>query len=246
MDPFKYTFLAHDGMAHCNPISVAKAEQVMDLMPLGASALAVDVGCGKAEMLLRVLERSGCSGLGIDRSPHMIGAARQEARRRGVESRIEFREQDGGSFQPSPGSFDAALCIGATEALGGFRACIQKLAGWLRPGGFALLGEGFWRREPEPEFLGALEATPEDYLSHSGNVEAGVASGLIPHYAAVSSEDEWDRYEWLHCRNIELYAAGSPGDADVPARLARRRAWRNLYLRHGRDTLGFGLYLFKK
>lgn len=246
MDPHKYTFVAHSGMAHCNPISAAKADEVVSLLDLSSGATAIDVGCGKAEMLMRIMERFGCSGMGVDRSPHMIAAARQEAARRGISGRLDLHEGDAAQLLVSPASAGAALCIGATEALGGFRSCIQTLAGWLRPGGFALVGEGFWRKDPGPEFLTALGATRDDYLDHAGNVAAGAAAGLIPHYAAVSSDDEWDRYEWLHCRNIELYAAANPDDPDVPALLQRRRAWRDLYLRHGRGTLGLGLYLFRK
>jgi hypothetical protein len=47
-------------------------------------------------------------------------------------------------------------------------------------------------------------------------------------------------------RNIELYAGKHSEDPDVPELLKRIRAWRDTYVRWGRDTLGFGLYLFQK
>ncbi|HEX4205805.1 MAG TPA: hypothetical protein VHZ51_16720 [Ktedonobacteraceae bacterium] len=47
-------------------------------------------------------------------------------------------------------------------------------------------------------------------------------------------------------RNIEHYAREMPEDPAVPGLLERIRSWRDLYLRWGRDTLGFGLYLFQK
>ena len=63
--------------------------------------------------------------------------------------------------------------------------------------------------------------------------------------AAVSSDDDWDRYEWLHCRAVEVYCKEHPDDPDSPAMLERIRGWRDLYLKWGRDTLGFGVYLFR-
>jgi hypothetical protein len=37
-----------------------------------------------------------------------------------------------------------------------------------------------------------------------------------------------------------------PDDPDRDAMLKRIRNWRDAYLRWGRSTLGFGLYLFQK
>ena len=89
-----------------------------------------------------------------------------------------------------------------------------------------------------------LEATREHHATHADNVAAGLDEGLLPLYAAVSSEDDWDHYEGLYARAIELYALAYPDDPDTPAMLARSRTWRDAYLRWGRDTLGFALYLF--
>lgn len=246
MDPTKYTFIAHRGMAHCNPISPAKADQVIELLSLARSDRVLDVGCGKAELLIRILERYGCRGLGVDRSTSMIRAAVEEASHRGVADRLELLESDAAQLGGEPGGYAAASCLGASDALGGFQAALERLAAWVRPGGLVLIGEGYWQREPAAEYLAAFGATRDDYLTHAGCVGAGVSLGLVPYYAVTSTTDEWDRYEWLHARNVELFAVENPGDPDVPALLSRRRAWRDLYLTWGRETLGFGLYLFRK
>ena len=239
MDPFKYTFLGHRGLNHCNPMSEAKLHEVLEQMELAPGSLAVDIGCGKAELLVQMANRFGVIGQGVDRSPQMIAHARERVTRGSVTLHL----MDAAAFEPEPRSLDVAACLGATEVFGGFRSAVQRLAGWVRPGGFVLAGEGFWQRDPAPEFLAAMEAKPDDYLSHAGNIASG--TGLIPLYAAAASADEWDRYEWRHCANIERYAALNPEDPDVPSLVARRRAWRDLYLKWGRDTLGFGLYLFR-
>lgn len=246
MDPFKYTFIGHLGLDHCNPISAAKIEQIIDLLDLPPGGRAADVGCGKAELLIRLIERCGIRAIGVDRSPRMIAEARCRATARLAPGCLELHEMDAATFKPEPGSFDFAACLGATEIHGGLASSLRTLGAWVRPGGFVLVGEGFWQRGPAPELLAALHAKPGDYLDHSGNVAAGVAAGLTPMYATVGSQDDWDRYEWLLGRQVELYALENPADPDVPALLARRRAWRDLYLKWGRDTLGFGLYLFRR
>ena len=41
------------------------------------------------------------------------------------------------------------------------------------------------------------------------------------------------------------HVRANPHDPDAQAMLERIRPWREAYLRWGRDTLGFGLYLFR-
>lgn len=107
-----------------------------------------------------------------------------------------------------------------------------------------LLGDGYWKQEPAAEYLAALETTRDELQTHAGNVAVGVSLGLVPMYASVCNEDEWDRFEWLHM--YERYAYRKPDDPGRPALIKRLYDWRDIYLRWGRDTLGFGLYLFHK
>jgi hypothetical protein len=77
-------------------------------------------------------------------------------------------------------------------------------------------------------------------------VRAGEEAGLVPICTAVSTEDEWDRYEGLCARAVEDYAAGHPEDPEAEALWKRSRRHREAYEHWGRDTLGFGLYVFQK
>ncbi len=81
---------------------------------------------------------------------------------------------------------------------------------------------------------------------HEDNLAAGLAEGLEACGAWVSSESDWDRYEDLYARTVERYVAEHPDDADAPEMRERILRWRETYLRWGRDTLGFGLYLFRR
>lgn len=246
MDRFKYTVVSHRGLAHCNPVSPAKIDSLIELLGLTPTATVLDLGCGKAELLLRLVERYGARAVGVDLSVPLLAEARQQAARRDLAGRLTLHEADAATFAAPAAGFDLGLCIGASHIFGGLVPTLDRLREFVRPGGLVLVGEGFWQREPDPAYLQVMGAARDELKTHAENVGAGVALGLVPHYAMVSSPDDWDRYEWLHCRAVELYAEAHPEDPDTPALLERIRAWRDIYLRWGRETLGFGLYLFRR
>lgn len=233
-------------MRYCNPFSSEKIEAIINLLDLTPEARVLDIGAGKAELLIRLVERFSVHALGIDFSSAFLSEAQTQAEARIPQGKLTLQECDVTTFQADTDSFDLVICLGACHIFGGFQGTLQHMAQWVRPGGQILIGDGYWKQEPAPEYLMAMGATRDEYLTHAGNVAVGVIHKLIPMYASVCNDDEWDRYEWLHLRNIERYALQHPDDPDVPALLARIRPWRDLYLRWGRDTLGFGLYLFQK
>ena len=134
--------------------------------------------------------------------------------------------------------------LGAGGIPGGMAGICRHLKSWTKSGGYVLIGEGFWGKRPHPHYLAFLGGEQGQYLNHAGNVQAGVDAGLIPMHATTASRDEWDEYEWKYCRSIERYAREQPDDPDVPQMLDRIRHWRDAYLRWGRETLGFAVYLF--
>jgi hypothetical protein len=134
--------------------------------------------------------------------------------------------------------------MGSLHAFGDYQETLQAFLQLLRPGGLVLIGEGYWKKDPAPEYLEFLDATVEDHVPHARNIEIAEELGLVPLYALTSNQDEWDEYEGLYCRGIELYTHANPQDPDSPAMQERIRNWRKAYYKWGRDTLGFGLYLF--
>lgn len=86
----------------------------------------------------------------------------------------------------------------------------------------------------------------DDFSTHQGNIAIGLEEGLLPLDVIASGEDDWDRYESLKWQAAERFAAEHPGDPDVPELLARVRAARDIYLRWGRETMGWALYLFRR
>ena len=61
----------------------------------------------------------------------------------------------------------------------------------------------------------------------------------------MSSKDDWDRYEGLQWFATAEYASTHPDDPDLPEVVERVRKAREAYLRWGRDTLGWAIYMFR-
>jgi SAM-dependent methyltransferase len=244
MNPYKFSAIAHRDHDYCNPIAAAKIERVLDLLTLDDSSRVLDLGCGRAELALRIIERFGSTVFAIDRSSLMLDAARERAEWTGALGKLHLDDVDIKDFQADPEVFHLSVMLGAGGIAGGVSGICRQLQQWTKQGGYILIGEGYWQKRPHPDYLAQLGGTESQYRDHRGNVQAGVDAGLIPMYAATASADEWDEYEWKYARAIERYAREQPEDPDIPAMLDRSRKWRDTYLRWGRDTLGFGVYLF--
>ena len=243
MEHQKFSTIAHRDHEFYSPLSTQKIDRVLNLIPLTPTDKVIDVGCGRAEMLIRLCERTGAQGIGIDFNPTFIQQAQQNAVGRITDNQIMWISKPVAEVDIEPTSLKAALCIGATHAFGNYHTTLTILSELVEPGGHILVGEGYWKTLPGQAYLDFLGATVDDYDTHANNIRAGANAGLKPLYAVVSSDDEWDHYEGLYARAIELYTHAND-DSDVPAMQERISKWREAYLQWGRATLGFGLYLF--
>jgi SAM-dependent methyltransferase len=242
--PSDYSVIAHRGMAIMNPLSSAGMGELLGAIELPAGARVADLGCGKAELLLRLAERFDVEGVGVDRRPALLEEARAAAAARVPQSHLRFVEADLTTFTAAE-PFDLALAVGAS--VDGYRATLARLCRLVRPGGLVLLGEGYWRREPAAEYLAALGAAPDELADYAGTIRAGEEEGLTPLYAVVASEADFDRYEWRWSLNGERYAAEHHDEPGVSDFLAWIRNGRRRYVElGGRETLGFGLFLFAR
>ncbi|AEI41758.1 SAM-dependent methyltransferase [Paenibacillus mucilaginosus] len=249
MDRNKFSMIAHRHHVFYNPLSEPKLARMLERMGLQTGAHVLDVGAGQGELALRTIERFGVKVTALELSEEITELGRTRAKGRAADGSLNYRVGDAQEAVMTipEGSFDAALCVGSSHALGGRDAALRELLRLLKPGGMLLLGEGYWKMKPAAAYLEALGGAEESELtSHAGNVSAGEEAGFHPVWAAVTSEDEWDEYEWLYAKSIEDYALERPDDPDVPAMLERSRRWRSTYMTWGRDTLGFGMYLFRK
>lgn len=246
MDTWKFYDLTHRDHILCNPLSEAKLDEMIRLLDLPRGARVLDIACGKGELLVRLAERQATRGVGVDLSPFCIAEVRALAAARAPAAELELLTMDGVDFQGEPASYDLACCVGASWTFGGHEATLRALAAFVRPGGQVLVGEPYWRRDPDPAYLEWGELRRDEFGTHAGNVQTGVSIGLVPLYALASSEDDFDRYEALQWRAADRHAREHPDDPDLPELLERTVRGRHEYLTWGRETLGWSLYLFRR
>lgn len=248
MDSTKLSLIAHrDHLIH-SPVNVAKLDRLLSHMSLTSSASVIDIGAGHCEILIRVLEKYHASGIGVELREESRKEAYKRAEGRVQEGKFKFVQSDASQFleQYSGPLFDLAICTGSTQALGGYKGSLELLRRYVKQRGYILVGEGYWKQTPSPDYLKALgDANEEDLMTHADNIFVAEGLGLQCLWSSTSSEDDWDEYEWLYSMSIENYAQEQPDDPDIEAMLAKIRSWRHTYLKWGRNTLGFGLYLFR-
>jgi SAM-dependent methyltransferase len=246
MDTWKFYDITHREHVICNPTSEDALARLVELLRLPADARAVDIACGKGEFLIRLAEAYGARCTGIDISPYFIRAAEARFRARLPAASATFLGINGSDFIPqAPHSFSLASCIGADWIFGGHVGTLEALIRMVEPGGWVITGEPFWRQEPSASYLEASGEKSEDYGSHASNVEAGEKLGLDLVHTFVSGKQDWDRYEGLQWYATEAYARAHPDDPDLPEvalRVAKNKA---TYLRWGRDTIGWAIYVFR-
>jgi len=247
MDQWKFFDITHREHVLCNPMSVEKLEELVGLLRLVPGTQVLEIATGKGEFIIRLAERYGIQGTGVDLSPYCVSDARQKHQQRVPAAQLRFLEMDGADYEPDePEGFGLVACVGASWIYGGYQATLKALNKMAGLGGWVVVGEPYWRQEPAVEFLQAIGEERRTFGMHYENANAGQQLGLELVYTVVSNQDDWDRYEGLQWYAAEEWATGHPDDPDIGEVLNRVRQNRENYLTWGRDTFGWAIYVFKK
>src|SRR5918997_4882644 len=152
-----YELLApvYDRTSGEGPLYAAARARAVDLLDLRPGATVLDVACGTGKNHELIERRIGLSGrlVGVDRSPRMLGRARDRVARRGwsnvrlVESDVthltpESLDMLGAS--PPDGGFDAALCTLGLSVIADWQSAWRAMLALVRPGGrIAVMDAGY-------------------------------------------------------------------------------------------------------
>jgi SAM-dependent methyltransferase len=196
-----FTPLHHD-LTFLAPLSEDRAGRLVTFLAGGSPGTVLDLGCGWAELLLRVLEATpGATGLGIDLDEHALSEAREAAHRRGVWHRVSLEARDARELQ---GTFDAVTCIGASQIWGppaeeaqplDYVAALSALRQLLPRGGRLVYGEGVWSAPPTPAATAPLAGRDDEYVPLGTLVALAEANGFAVVAAEEADLDEWDTFE---------------------------------------------------
>lgn len=72
----------------------AVTEAMLNIAKVGPNDFVLDLGSGDGRIVILAAKKFGARGLGVEIDPSLVTKSRDYAKRAGVESRAEFREQD--------------------------------------------------------------------------------------------------------------------------------------------------------
>lgn len=138
-------------------------EGLLRFAGLGDGDVLYDLGCGDGRIVIAAARQFGIRAVGIDIDPRRIAEARANARRSGVEHRVEFRQQDALKADLAPATV-VTLYLGISGTL----AVSGRLREQLRPGARVISRDatipGWAPPSTEEIRLGASERTTTLYL----------------------------------------------------------------------------------
>jgi SAM-dependent methyltransferase len=236
----------HQDLTFLSPLSDDRATRLIGFLTEHEPESVLDLGCGWAELLLRVLEAApSATGLGIDLDQESLDHARRVAAERGLGGRAAFEAYDARQVS---GPFDAVTCIGASQIWGpdvedaqplDYAAALTALRALLPRGGRLVYGEGIWSALPSPAATAPLSGRDDEYVPLGRLVTIAEEHGFGVMAAHEASLDEWDTFEsgftagWV--RWLAEHGPDDPEADEVRARLERQHA---AYLDGYRGVLG--------
>lgn len=248
MDVWKFYSVREKLHLYCNPLSKDRFEILLRLLRLKPNSTVLDIACGKGEFLVRLAELYHVTGVGVDISPHFAKEAQTKAKQRVPDAPLAFIQVDAKNYKPPADVlFDLTSCMGATWIWNGYKGTLEALKNMTKPEGTIIVGEPYWLKPPDTEYLKADNMKKETYAdSHYDNIKTGESLGLSCVYTLVSTQQDFDHYETLGWWAITQYAEANPDDPDVPELLDRIKKEKHIYLQWGRDTMGWALCVFRK
>jgi SAM-dependent methyltransferase len=224
-----------------NPTSPEKLMLLADYCGAHEGARVLDIGCGKGWLLRNWARAFAIAGTGIEVNPAFIAEAHVRAAEEDLAAHLTFIEGAALDIAVEPQSYDIALCIGASFALGGFDPALDWMRRAVRPGGTIAIGEPYAIQsslppELQPDWGESLRDLP-------GLVDALEQDDLTLTGMILASPDDWDRYVSLHWRAALEWAELNPDHPDRLELVQRVVAGRESYLRWERQAIGWGIFV---
>lgn len=253
---FRFTTIAHRTHRFLGPLGEERAAWFLEEFERAGvrrGGNALDIGCGKAELVLRAAARFDLAATGVDPNGAFLEEATKRAAELGVQRWTPIHATFAASGLPAS-EFDLCLSIGASEAFGnpraatgGQRAAMATLGRLVRRGGLVLFGGEFWQGPIPPELLALSGGAQSDAPPDPRELLAVAEEVGLAHLGSwLSSLAEWDAYEDRYEASMREFLDAHPDDPDAAAFLERITFWSTLRRHHVRSAIGFRWHLFRR
>lgn len=237
-----------DDLTFLSPLSQDRAGRLVAFLTHGlGDGVVLDVGCGWAELLLRVVAAApGSSGIGVDTDEASITRGRALVDQYGLADRVTLIQGD--AKDHVPGESDAMLCVGASQIWGppvedrqplDYSAALAAIRARVPKGARVVYGESIWSSPPGTAAVSHLSGRVDELVALPELVDLTVAHGFAPMAVHEASLDEWDTFESgysaCYARWLPEHDANDPDAGSVRTSAASQRA---AYLNGYRGVLG--------
>lgn len=241
-----YYLVAEAGRRLINPTSEAKVLGLGRDTELGPGKRVLDMGCGKGEPACLLAREYGCEVVGVDFEPTFLEEAVARAKELGVEQLCTFIEKMGAEYEIEPEGFDVVMALGTSFVYENLAGTVNALQAGLKPEGFMVLGEPYWKVSPPPEeYLEREGLTAISFATLPETKEMLESWGFNLVRLVDANLDEWDSYESHHWLAVDSWFRQNPGHPKALEVLRRMEYERETYLRWGREALGWAYFVVR-
>lgn len=232
------------------PMSSSRADDlarwVADGLTDGGTVL--DVGCGWAELLLRVLEAAPRAvGAGVDLDADRVEEGRRRAAARGLADRTRLLAGPGAEAVEGP--VEALLVVGASQVWGpdvdeglplDHAAALGAMRRQVVTGARVVHAEAVWSVPPTAAATARLSGRDDEFLAPAALADLVADHGFEVHAQEEADLAEWDAFEAGFTARWDRWLADHPADhPDAAAVSAAAAGQRAAYHQGYRGVLGF-------
>ena len=150
--------LAFDGEASLHPGGVFSTERLFQKLSLGPNDYVLEIGCGSAKDLCRLVEKYNCRAIGVDSSDLILKSAKDRVRRTGLSSKITIIKGDVANMNFFlDGQFDIVIAQSVLATIPDKDKVATEVSRVLKSGGQFGDIELIWIDEPDDELVYNVE-----------------------------------------------------------------------------------------
>jgi SAM-dependent methyltransferase len=150
--------LSFEGEASLHPGGVFSTERLFQKLSLGPNDYVLEIGCGSAKDLCRLVEKYNCRAIGVDSSDLILKFAEDRVRKTGLSSKIAILKGDVANMNFfNDNQFDIVIAQSVLATILDKEKAVTEVSRVLKSGGHFGDIELIWIDEPDNELVYNVE-----------------------------------------------------------------------------------------